>query len=99
MATKRSDHVPLCILTNDQRNRRCRENLSAPGALPGRDIPFAVNQFAQGTIHLGGRRNNYKYTLQRRRVVLGRYRLGASRGPSKEPVLHLGTSGGSDRPE
>jgi|SRR5580658_170036 hypothetical protein len=99
MAAKRSDHVPLCILTNDQRNRRCRENLSALGALPGRDITFAVSQFAQGTIHLGGQRNNHKYTLQGGSVVLGRYRLGGSRGPSNEPVPYLGTSGGSDRPE
>jgi hypothetical protein len=51
VGAKRSDYVPLCILTNDQRDRRCRENLSAPGALSGRDIPFAVSHFAQGAIH------------------------------------------------
>jgi hypothetical protein len=43
---KRTDHVPLCILTDDQLDRRCRENLSTSGALPGRDIPFTVSHVA-----------------------------------------------------
>jgi hypothetical protein len=46
MAAKRTDHVPLCILTDDQRDRRCRENLSTRGAFSGRDIPFAVGNVA-----------------------------------------------------
>ena len=53
MAAKRTDHVPLCILTSDHRgSRRGRETLSATGALSGYDIPFAVSNVAQGAIHL-----------------------------------------------
>jgi hypothetical protein len=48
---KRSDQRPLYVLTNGRRDSRCREKLSASGALPGRDIPFDVSHFAQGSIH------------------------------------------------
>jgi hypothetical protein len=51
VGAKRSDHVPLRILTNDQRDRRCLENLSAPGALSGGDIPFVVSYFTQSALH------------------------------------------------
>jgi len=47
--TKRANQFPFLVLRNSA--SRCREELPAHAALPGRDIPFAVSHFGQGAIH------------------------------------------------
>jgi hypothetical protein len=52
VATKRSDQLPLWLVTKGKHGvSRCREKPSASGALPGRDTPFAVSHFNEGAIH------------------------------------------------
>jgi hypothetical protein len=55
VAAKRTDQSPFWVLRKGKRDSRCREQLSASGALPGRDIPFTVSYVAEGAIHEGTR--------------------------------------------